>query len=67
MLIKNQEIPAIGALAPDFTLGSTSMEQVALSSFRGKNAVLVAFFPLAFTSTCTTELCEFSDDYSEFT
>jgi len=28
--------------------------------------VLLAFFPLAFTSTCTTELCAFSDDYAAF-
>ena len=37
-----------------------------LSSFRGKQAVLLAFFPLAFTSTCTTELCAFSEDYDQF-
>ena len=29
--------------------------------------MLVAFFPLAFTSTCTAELCAFSEDYSKFT
>jgi len=29
--------------------------------------VLVAFFPLAFTSTCTAELCAFTDDYAAFT
>src|SRR5665213_507677 len=67
MLIDNHAVPAIGAAAPDFTLGSTSGEQVTLSSFRGKNAVLIAFFPLAFTSTCTAELCEFTDDYDDFT
>lgn len=66
MIIVNQPVPAVGASAPDFTLGSTSGEQVMLSSFRGKNAVLIAFFPLAFTSTCTTELCDFSDDYDAF-
>lgn len=62
-----QIVPPVGSVAPDFTLGSTSGEQVTLSSFRGKSAVLIAFFPLAFTSTCTAELCEFSDDYDEFT
>jgi len=67
MLVNNQPVPATGAPAPDFTLGSTSGEQVTLSSFRGKNAVLIAFFPLAFTSTCTAELCEFTDDYDDFT
>lgn len=51
--------------APDFTLASTSGKQVTLSELRGKN-VLLAFFPLAFTSTCTAELCEMRDDYDRF-
>lgn len=63
---ESQTVPAVGSLAPDFTLASTSGSDVTLSSFRGKSAVLLAFFPLAFTSTCTTELCAFRDDYSEF-
>ncbi len=67
MLITNKQVPAIGAAAPDFSLGSTSGEQVALSQFHGKSAALISFFPLAFTSTCTAELCDFSDDYDEFT
>lgn len=59
-------IPTVGAPAPDFTLASTSGEQVVLSALRGRR-VLVAFFPLAFTSTCTTELCAFTDDWDAFT
>ena len=58
--------PAIGQAAPDFTLPSTSGESVRLSSFRGQANVLLAFFPLAFTSTCTAELCSFTDDYRLF-
>lgn len=58
-------LPPVGAPAPDFTLPSTSGQPVTLSAFRGKK-VLVAFFPLAFTSTCTAELCAFSEDYSSF-
>jgi peroxiredoxin len=58
-------LPAVGAPAPDFTLPSTSGESVTLSALQGKN-VLLAFFPLAFTSTCTAELCAFSDDYARF-
>ena len=61
-----QSVPAAGSEAPDFTLASTSGSDVTLSSFRGRQAVLLAFFPLAFTSTCTTELCAFRDDYDEF-
>ena len=59
-------MPTIGQLAPDFTLPSTAGKDVTLSSFREKENVLVAFFPLAFTGTCTAELCAFSEDYSRF-
>lgn len=54
-----------GTPAPDFTLPSTSGADVTLSSLRGKK-VLLAFFPLAFTSTCTAELCAFSEDFDAF-
>jgi thioredoxin-dependent peroxiredoxin len=36
-------------MAPDFTLPSTQGGTVTLSSFRGKNVVVLAFFPAAFT------------------
>lgn len=58
--------PVAGELAPDFTLASTSGQKVTLSEFRGRQNVLLAFFPLAFTSTCTSELCAFSDDFDAF-
>ena len=59
-------VPAVGTMAPDFTLPSTADQDVSLASFRGKQPVLIAFFPLAFTSTCTKELCAFSDDFDQF-
>lgn len=55
-----------GASAPDFTVASTSGQNVTLSSYRGEKNVLLAFFPLAFTSVCTSELCGFSDDFDAF-
>jgi peroxiredoxin len=58
-------LPAVGSPAPDFTLPSTADVEVALSQLRGRN-VLLAFFPLAFTKTCTAEMCAFSDDYGQF-
>jgi peroxiredoxin len=58
-------LPSVGSPAPDFTLPSTSGANVTLSALKGKN-VLLAFFPLAFTSTCTAELCAFSTDYGKF-
>ncbi len=56
----------VGETAPDFNLFSTAGTSVTLSSFRGQSLVLVAFFPLAFTSTCTAELCGFSEDFDVF-
>jgi peroxiredoxin len=56
-----------GATAPDFALASTSGQTVTLSSFLGQKHVLLAFFPLAFTGTCTAEVCAFSEDFDEFT
>lgn len=58
--------PAIGSMAPDFTLLSDQRKKVTLSSFRGEKNVVLAFFPWAFTSTCTAELCDFGTDYSQF-
>jgi glutaredoxin-dependent peroxiredoxin len=57
---------AAGDRAPDFTADSTSGQQVTLSSFQQRKRVLLAFFPLAFTSTCTTELCDFSAEFDQF-
>lgn len=58
-------LPSKGTPAPDFTLPSTSGQNVTLSALQGRN-VLLAFFPLAFTGTCTAELCAFSEDYAQF-
>ncbi|MFL5495453.1 MAG: redoxin domain-containing protein [Gemmatimonadales bacterium] len=58
-------LPAVGTPAPDFTLSSTSGTEVTLSKLRGKN-VLLAFFPLAFTSVCTREMGAFTEDYEQF-
>jgi len=51
----------IGQPAPDFTLYDSEKKQVTLSTLKGHN-VLMLFFPLAFTSTCTKELCSVRDN-----
>ena len=50
----------VGQKAPDFTLPDTDRKLRKLSEFLGKKLVL-AFFPGAFTSTCTKEMCTFRD------
>jgi peroxiredoxin len=50
----------VGAVAPDFTLVDQDRQPVTLSARRGSPVVLV-FFPGAFSSVCTTELCTFRD------
>jgi peroxiredoxin len=50
-----------GDKAPDFTLYDSEKNKVSLSDYRGKN-VLLLFFPLAFTSVCTAELCSVRDN-----
>jgi len=50
-----------GQQAPDFTLYNSEKQKVTLSDYKGKN-VLLLFFPQAFTSTCTKELCSMRDN-----
>jgi peroxiredoxin len=50
----------VGSTAPDFTLTNQERQPVKLSEQRGKPVVL-AFFPAAFSSVCTKELCTFRD------
>lgn len=56
----------VGDKAPDFTLYNTEKQPVTLSHHHGKN-VLLLFFPLAFTGTCTIELCSMRDHMHEYT
>ena len=52
---------AIGTKAPDFTLKTSTkdgLKDVKLSDNFGKKKTLILFFPLAFTGTCTQEMCD---------
>lgn len=46
---------AVGDMAPDFTLRASDGKTYTLSEFRGRQAVVVAWFPKAYTSGCTIE------------
>jgi peroxiredoxin len=52
---------SIGQPAPHFSLFNSEKQETDLSNLKGENVVLL-FFPLAFTSVCTTELCSIRDN-----
>ncbi len=60
---------AVGTKAPDFTLSTKTADgpkQVKLSDNFGKKNMLLLFFPMAFTGTCTTEMCDVSSGLSAY-
>jgi peroxiredoxin len=60
----------IGQKAPDFTLasvdGTNAPAPLTLSKELGQGPVVLVFFPFAFSSICTTELCHFRDNLAQF-
>jgi mycoredoxin-dependent peroxiredoxin len=63
---RRQAVIEVGQEAPDFTLRDQNNEVVSLSAFRGTKAVLVIFYPAAFSAICTGELSAVRDDIDAF-
>jgi len=60
---------AVGSRAPDFTLKTKTAEglkDVRLSDNFGKKATVLLFFPLAYTSVCTQEMCDQSSGLGDY-
>lgn len=57
---------AVGDVAPDFTLSDANKNAVSLSDFRGDKAVLLVFYPFAFSGICTAELCQVRDELGDY-
>jgi glutaredoxin-dependent peroxiredoxin len=60
---------AVGSKAPEFSLPTKTGEgpkQVKLSDNFGKTNTLLLFFPMAFTGTCTTEMCNLSPELPDY-
>ena len=55
-----------GTVAPDFTLKDQNNQAVGLADFRGRKAVLLVFYPFAFTGTCRGELTEVRDHLDDY-
>jgi peroxiredoxin len=58
--------PTIGSEAPDFELRSHRGGTVKLSDFRGKQNVVLAFHPLAFTPVCATQMASYESEVEKF-
>ena len=56
----------VGSPAPEFTLKDQNNQQVSLADFRGRKAVLLVFYPMAFTGTCQGELTEVKNNLAEY-
>ena len=56
----------LGDCAPELTLTTQSGEQISLAQYRGKNAVVLFFYPKDGSPVCTKEACAFRDSYEEF-
>jgi len=59
-------LPVIGKPAPDFTLPSTTGENISLRQYKGKKTVVLYFYPKDETPGCTREACDFRDQSAEF-
>lgn len=58
-------LPVIGRPAPDFSLPSTTGENISLKQFKGKKTVVLYFYPKDATPGCTREACDFRDHAAE--
>jgi thioredoxin-dependent peroxiredoxin len=66
MTATDSRLPAVGQPAPDFKLASTDDQEVSLADFKGKQAVVLYFYPRDDTPGCTAEACSFRDLRSVF-
>ncbi|MFM1823452.1 MAG: hypothetical protein RI967_1718 [Planctomycetota bacterium] len=57
---------AIGTVAPAFALPAKPGEVVDVGALLGREKVVLLFFPLAFSSVCTEEMCHFRDDWARW-
>jgi len=59
-------IPEVGTKAPAFDLPAYPEGKFKLSQFKGKQNVVLYFYPRDDTPGCTTEACGFRDNFSQF-
>jgi peroxiredoxin len=57
----------VGTVAPKFELPAKPGEMVDIGALLGREKVVILFFPLAYSSVCTEEMCHFRDNWAEWT
>jgi len=62
----NAARPAVGQAAPGFSATATSGKTLSLADYKGKQTLVLAFFPKAFTGGCTKEMSGLRDRFKEF-
>ncbi len=56
----------IGDRAPSFKLPQKPKDEVDVGAFIGKQPVVLLFFPFAFSSVCTAEMCHYRDNWKQY-
>lgn len=56
----------VGDEAPDFTLRSGAGETITLSQYRGQKNIVLAFFPFAFSGTCSAQMPSYQAELERF-
>jgi glutaredoxin-dependent peroxiredoxin len=63
---KGKPMITVGSIAPGFSLPAKPGEPVDVGALLGKEKVVLLFFPLAFSSVCTAEMCHFRDSWAQW-
>ncbi len=65
-MAEESKLPGVGKLAPKFSLPASNGEVINLEDFKGKQMVVLYFYPKADTPGCTKQACGFRDGMAEF-
>jgi peroxiredoxin Q/BCP len=63
---ETSSIPAVGKAAPNFKLPASTGNEIALDDFKGKQVVVLYFYPKADTPGCTKQACGFRDALADY-
>src|SRR5438309_2188282 len=66
IMSESKSTPAVGRAAPKFKLPASNGQTIGLDDFKGKQIVVLYFYPKADTPGCTTEACAFRDALADY-